>query len=133
MLYPSPVTLANSCTKSKTYFRALRWQGRRYCPRCHYKRKLYTLFDGRYQCPHCSFKFKEFTGTYLKDIRIPLNELSHLLYLFVLGVPSYRCRRYLSVALKTAQRTYTMFRHTIYDHTMPQFHNMVLTGEIEMG
>jgi transposase len=63
---------------------------------------------------------------------MPLNEPSHLLYLFVLAVPSYRCRRHLSVALKTAQRTYTMFRHTIYDHTMAWFQEMVLAGEIEM-
>ena len=34
--------------------------------------------------------------------------------------------------LKTAQRTYTTFRHTIYDHTMAQLHDMVLAGEIEM-
>jgi transposase len=132
MQYPSPVTLSNSCTKSEAYFRALRWQGRRHCPRCNYNRKLYALLDGRYKCPHCSFKFKEFTGTYLEDTRMPLNELSHLLYLFVLGVPSYRCRRYLSVALKTAQRTYTTFRHTIYDHLLVSFHEMVLAGEIEM-
>ena len=52
--------------------------------------------------------------------------------MFVLGVPSYRCRRYLSVALKTAQRTYTTFRQAIYDRTMAQVHDMMLAGEIEM-
>jgi len=52
--------------------------------------------------------------------------------LFVLGVPAYRCRGYLSVSLKTAQRIYTLFRYTIYDHSMIQFHAMILSEEIEM-
>ena len=33
--------LFNSVTKSEAYFRARRWQGRRYCPRCKYQRKIY--------------------------------------------------------------------------------------------
>ena len=39
---------------------------------------------------------------------------------------------YVSVALKTAQGAYTMFRHIIYVHTMAQPHGMILAGEIEM-
>jgi transposase len=132
MQYLSPVTLSNSCTKSKAFYRALRWQGKRYCPTCHYKRKLYKINDGRFQCPRCSFKFSEFTRTYLEHLQIPLNELSHVLYLFVLGVPSYRCRGYLSVSLKTAQRIYTLFRQAIYEHTMLTIYDMALSGEIEM-
>ena len=65
-----------------------------------------------------SFKFTEFTGTYLQSVRIAFSEVAHLLYLFVLGVPAYRCRNYLRVSLKTAQRLYTLFRHAIYDHCM---------------
>jgi transposase len=132
MQYPRPLTLSNSRTKSEVYFRALRWKGKRYCPSCGYKRKIYVLRDGRFKCPRCSLRFREFSGTYLEHLRIPFNELSHLLYLFVLGVPSYRCRGYLSVSLKTAQRIYTLFRHAIYDHSMDQLQAMILSGEIEM-
>lgn len=92
MQYRQPLELANSCKKSEAYFRAQRWGGKRYCPGCGYRRKLYSLSDGRFQCARCSFKFREFTGTYLENLRIGFDELSHLLYLFVLGVPSYRCR-----------------------------------------
>ena len=132
MQYPRPLALSNSCTKSEAYFRALRWKGKRYCPSCGYKRKIYILSDGRFNCPRCSLRFREFSGTYLDHLRIPFNELSHILYLFVLGVPSYRCRGYLSVSLKTAQRIYTMFRHAIYDHSLVQLQEMILSGEIEM-
>ena len=132
MQYPRPVTLLNSSTKSKAYFRALRWQGKRHCPRCKYTRKIYQLSDGRFQCPRCSFKFSEFTRTYLEHLQIPLNELSHVLYLFVLGVPSYRCRGYLPVSLKTAQRIYTLFRKAMYDSAMEELQKMILAGEVEM-
>jgi len=132
MQFPGPLFLANSCKKSEAYFRALRWQGKRYCPRCKYSRKIYHLKDGRFKCGRCSFKFQEFTGAYLETLPIPFNELSHLLYLFVLGVPAYRCRGYLSVSLKTAQKVYPLIRQAIYDHLMEQLEELLLAGEIEM-
>ena len=132
MQFPSPLSLANNCKKSETYFRALRWQGKRRCPRCHYTRRIYLLKDNRFKCPRCSFKFREFTDTYLEALRIPFNELSHLLYLFVLGVPSYRCHRYLLISLKTAQKVYITFRQAIYDYSMKQTKKLILNGEIEM-
>ena len=125
MQYPRPVTLINNCKKSEVFFRALRWHGKRRCPHCNHERKIYKLNDGRFKCSHCSLRFREFSGTYLEHIRIPFNELSHLLYLFVLGVPSYRCRGYLSVSLKTAQRTFTLFRLAIYEHSMSHFQKLV--------
>lgn len=132
MQYLKSLTLANSWTKSEAYFRAMHWGGRRHCPCCKFSRKLYSISDGRFQCPRCSFKFTEFTGTYLESIRIPFDELAHLLYLFVLGVPSYRSRGYLSVSLKTAQRVYILFRQAIYDDCMQQLKQIVMDGEIEM-
>jgi len=68
MQYPRPLTLSNSCTKREAYFRALRWKGKRQCPSCHYKRKIYTLHDGRFKCPRCSSRFREFSGTYLERL-----------------------------------------------------------------
>lgn len=130
--YPSPISLANDCTKSEAYFRAVRWQGKRYCPNCSFRRKLYRLQDGRIKCARCNFRFHEFTRTYLESLRIPFNELSHLLYLFVLGVPAYRCHRYLNVSLKTAQKVYLIFRQAIYDYLAEQLEQMILSGEIEM-
>jgi len=132
MQYPSPLKLITNSTKSEAYFRANRWQGKRHCPNCLYRRKIYKLQEGRFKCPRCSFKFGDFTGTCLQQLKIPFDELSHLLYLFVLGVPSYRCRMYLSVSLKTAQRIYTLFRKALYDHTMKELEEMRLAGEIEM-
>lgn len=132
MQHQQPLKLASSCTKSRAYFRALRWQGKRYCPACGFKRKLYSLTERRYQCPKCSFKFGDFTTTYLQGIRIPFDELAHLIYVFILGVPSYRARRYLNTSLKTAQRLFTVFRQAIYDSCMEQLSQGVLAGEIEV-
>jgi transposase len=132
MQEPQPLSLANDCTKSKAYFRAIRWQGKRYCPKCGYRRKIYRLSEGRFKCGRCSFKFNDFTGTYLAGLRTPLNEVSHLLYLFVLGVPAYRTRRYVRVSLKTTQKIYTLFREAIYDHCMLELDEMMLSGEIEL-
>lgn len=87
MPFLKPFLLFNSAQKSRAYFRALRWEGKRYCFKCQNKRKIYRLKDGRLECSRCHFRFGEFTGTYLESINIPFNELSHLLYLFVLGVP----------------------------------------------
>lgn len=132
MQYQQPVKLLSSRTKSETYFRALRWQGKRHCPACNFKRKLYSLPEGRFQYARCSFKFSDFSGTYLERLRIPFDELAHILYLFVLGVPSYRARRYINTALKTAQRLYLVFRHAIYDACIQQMTQSILDGEIEV-
>jgi transposase len=55
-----------------------------------------------------------------------------LLYLFVLGVPVYRSRRYLTVTMKTAQRVFTMFREAIYAIAMEELKTLAFTGTIEM-
>ena len=124
--------LANSCTKSRAYFRTLRWQGRRHCPACQYWRKLYRLDDGRFKCAQCHYRFSEWTGTYLERLRIPLHELAHLLYLFTLGVPSYRSQRYVGVSLKTAQKVYTTIRQSLYDQGLIQLTTDRLSGEVEL-
>ena len=127
-----PIVLANSSTKSRAYFRTLRWQGRRQCPACQYWRKLYRLDDGRFKCAQFHNRFSEWTGTYLERLRIPLHELAHLLYLFTLGVPSYRSQRYVGVSLKTAQKVYTTIRQSLYDQGLIQLTTDRLSGEVEL-
>jgi transposase len=128
----SPIVLANSGTKSRVYFRTLRWQGRRRCPSCQHWRKLYRLDDSRFKCAQCQYRFGEWTGTYLERLRIPFDELAHLLYLFTLGVPSYRSQRYVNVSLKTAQKVYTTIRQSIYDANLVQATVDPLSGEVEL-
>ena len=116
-----PIVLANSCTKSRAYFRTLRWQGRRHCPACQYWRKLYRLDDGRFKCAQCHYRFSEWTGTYLERLRIPLHELAHLLYLFTLlvspaltallaGFASF-LRRFMSEMCQVKRNTYRTHIH----------------------
>jgi transposase len=126
-----PIELAGSVTKSWLYFRHARWKGRRQCPRCGY-RLLYHLKDERFGCKHCRYKFGEFTGTYLGEFYFSLNTLTHLLYLYALGVPAYRIRFYVPVSLATIERTFRVFRQSIYDDSLQKLKELKLSGEIEI-
>ena len=122
-----PIKLANSVSKSKVYFRHARWDGKRKCPKCNY-RLVYSIQD-KYRCKRCWYKFGDFTGTYLAKIRIPLNTIAHLLYLFSLGVPAYRTRFNIGVNLSTVQHAFRVFRESIYDSSIADIR---LSGKIEL-
>ena len=122
-----PIKLANSVTKSRVYFRHERWQGKRICPRCQCRNINHVA--NRYACRKCRYKFDDFTGTYLAKIRVPLNAIVHLLYLFSLGVPAYRIRFYAGISLKTIEHTFRIFREAIYDSSMV---NLRLSGKLEL-
>ncbi len=131
MQMASPIELATSVTKSRTFFCQLRWRGRRTCPRCGH-RKLYSLNSGQIKCKACGYKFRDFTGTYVGKLRIPLDVVSHLLYLFVLGVPAYRMRWYVPVSLATIEKTLRTFRQAIYGAAMEELNVLRLSGELEL-
>lgn len=125
-----PIELANSATKSDRYFCHARWKGRRVCPRCRYRR-IYRI-DGRYACKRCRYKFSEFTGTYLGKLKIPIDVIAHLIYLFALGVPAYRTRFYIPVNLRTVERTFRIFRQVIYDSSFDELEELKLSGRLEI-
>ncbi len=126
-----PLTLGSSLPKSRAYFCHLRWRGRKHCIACS-SRYLTKLSSNRFQCKKCKKRFSTFTGTYLDRMHLPWNDLSHLLYLFVLGVPVYRSDLYTTITMKTAYRYYTLFRQAIYDHSMHELETFKLDGEIEL-
>jgi len=73
------------------------------------------------------------TGTYLGEINFSLNILVHLIYLFALGVPAYRIRFYLSISLATIERTFRIFRQSIYNESLQKLKELKkLYGEIEI-
>ena len=121
-----PKALVNSLTKSRAFFVKKRWHEMQICPRCNC-RSLNRL-DSRYQCKRCKFKFTDFTNTYLGRLRILLHTISHLAYLFILGVPAYRVRFYEDINLRTIEHTFMLFRQAIYD-TSPK---LVFDGEVEL-
>lgn len=125
-----PIILANSEPKSEAYFRQARWQDRRRCPRCGYK-YLYHINE-RYGCKRCRYKFGEFTGTYLGKLKMPADVVSHLLYLFALGVPAYRTRFYVPIHLRTVERTFRIFREAIYDSSLDELKQLKMSGRLEM-
>ena len=128
----SLIELAGSVTKSRVYFRHARWKGRRRCPRCGY-RLLYHLKDKRFGCKRCRYKFGELTGTYLGEFYFPLDILVHLLYLYALGVPAYRIRFYVPLSLATIERTFRVFRQSIYNESLQKLKELKkLSGEIEI-
>jgi len=128
----SPIVLAGSVTKSGLYFCHARWKGRRQCPRCGY-RILYHLKDKRFGCRRCRYKFGELTGTYLGEFYFSLDTLAHPMYLFVLGVPAYRIRFYVPLSLTTIERTFRVFRQSIYNRSLLKLKELKkLSGELEI-
>lgn len=127
----SPVELASSSKKSRVYFRHARWNGKRVCPKCGH-RLLYYLTGDRYGCKRCRYNFGEFTGTYLGKLRVPIDVVSHLLYLFVLGVPAYRIRWHVPVSLATTERVFRIFRQAIYASLLCELQEIKLSGQIEL-
>lgn len=54
---------------------AVRWRGRRYCPRCKstYVKKVNTnIFRELHRCLDCSYMFNSLSGTIFKGAKIPL-------------------------------------------------------------
>lgn len=131
MLNYRPLQLATSVTKSRGYFCHLRWGGRRTCPHCGHRR-LYRLGSDQLKCRACRYKFGEFTDTYLGQVRIPLDVIAHLLYLFVLGVPAYRVRWYVPISLATVERSFRLFRQAIYQRAVEEMEALRLCGELEL-
>lgn len=123
------ISLISSETKSRVYFRQLRWQGRRRCPYCQ-RKKIYRLSNGRFRCSNCRKKFSEFTGTYLAGVRLPFNQLLYLIHLFVLGTPAYRISKNLSLSPDTIERLFRKIREVIYGVSLSELRQ--LKGELEI-
>jgi len=126
-----PNTIINSYWRSYIFFKQFRWQKRRHCPRCK-KSILWRLKDNRFKCKECDYKFNDFTGTYLGKVNIPINEVSHILYLYTLGVPAYRMKEYMDVSLKTIQKVFTIIRQAIYNQTFVEIKEANISGEVEI-
>ncbi len=94
---------------------------------------LYHLKDKRFGCRRCRYKFGELTGTYLGEFYFSLDTLAHLMYLFVLGVPAYRIRFYVPLSLTTKERTFRVFRQSIYNRSLFKLKELKkLSGELEI-
>ncbi|MBC7334491.1 MAG: IS1595 family transposase, partial [Actinobacteria bacterium] len=126
-----PAVVISSYRRSYKFFVRLRWPKKRYCPRC-ISKVLWKLKEKRYKCKRCRYKFGDFTGTYLGKLKIPINEIAHILYLFTLGVPAYRIKEYAEVSLKTIQKVFTTIREAIYNQTIFELKEADISGEIEM-
>jgi transposase-like protein len=131
---PNPTGLAINSQKNRLYFQHARWHGKRKCPKCNY-RYINHLSDGnssRYSCKRCRYVFNNFTCTYLGRLRISFDIKSYLLYLFVLCVPAYRIRWYVSNSLTTIERTFRIFRQAICHSLAEEISHLKLSGQIEI-
>lgn len=127
-----PITIINSVRKSHIFFKHLRWYTGKHCPRCG-NDILWKMKDSRYKCRKCSYKFGDFIGIYLGKLNIPpINEVCHILYLFVLGVPANRIKEYAEISLKTIQRIFPTIRQAIYDQALFELKESDISGEVEM-
>lgn len=65
-------------------------------------------------------------------MKISADVVSHLLYLFALGVPAYRTRFYVQISLATVERAFRIFRETIYDLSLEELNQLKMSGKLEM-
>lgn len=86
----------------------------------------------RYVCKRYRYFFNDFTCTYLGRLKISFDVISHLLYLFLLGVPAYRIRWYVQISLTTIERVFRIFRQAIYDSLVNELQILKLSGKIEI-
>ncbi len=78
-------------------------------------------------------EFGEFTGTYIGEFNFSLELLVHLTYLFALGVPAYRIRFYVPLSLTTIEKTFRVFRQSIYNESLLKLKELKkLSGELEI-
>ena len=79
------------------------------------------------------YKFGELTGTYIGEFNFSLDKLAHLMYLFALGVPAYRIRFYVPLSLTTMEKTFRIFRQSIYNESLLKLKELKkLSGELEI-
>ena len=126
--------LTSSEKKSIAFFSNLRWNGKITCPRCG-NDLLNNQKSRRYWCKNCRYNFRVLTGTYLAKLKIKLHLVMYLLNKFVSGIPAYRIRphkKYGKCDISTMERTYRLFRQTIYDSSLEDIQNLKLSGEIEV-
>lgn len=120
--------LLASESRARSYYKSLRWQGRRKrCPDCG-KDGLLILADGRYKCRICHIRFTDFAGTHLSGIKLEFRQVAWLVYLFSLGLSARRSARELGVNYKTAYRFFNRIRRAIAANDCMA----VLSGEVEM-
>ena len=106
------------------YFSNLRWNGKKTCPRCGCY-ILYNISPNRYGCKKCTYKFNNFTGTYLSKLRIKPSLITHLLYFYVNEKSAYTISKRLKCLkchISTIERTFRVFRQTIYDNSLQHIH-----------
>lgn len=63
--------------------------------------------------------------------RIPFNVTAHLLYLFALGVPAYRIKRYINCNPTTIEKVFRTIREAIYNLAVLEFLHLRARGELE--
>ena len=123
--------ILSSDKNSIQYFSDLRWNKIRRCPRCK-QSMLYYLKLNRYHCKKCRYKFDDFTGTYFGKLKIKPSLRTHLLVLYVLEQPAKTCEQYGKCNKSTIERTFRLFRQSIYDKSLIDLQNLKLSGEIEI-
>lgn len=124
MTHTSPSKLIGNKSLSLEYFTNLRWQNGQICPSCFSNHKLYVLNDKRFKCSKCFYRFNHLSNTYLGRLYIPIEDTSHLLYLFTMDIPAFKTKQYLPVSLKTAHRAYRIFRKAIYDYSLKEINSL---------
>ena len=83
--------------------------------RCNHRYVSYFLDKKMYSCKPCEYVFSDYVSTYLITLKISLDIIFHLLFLFVLGVNVYGKKWYLSIRTTIMERGFRIVGQAIYN------------------
>lgn len=123
---------SNNLTVSQTrkVFRHAKFPKRTTCLRCN-SRQISAISDGRFLCRKCHKLFSVLTGTYLSNIRIPLDQLYEILYWFVYEFTANKTAKEIRVNQKLVHRFFSTIRKAIYDYEEKEIKKLFGTVEAD--
>ncbi len=88
-------------------------KGRLHCPRCRSFKIRKVPHEDRYHCPRCRRKFTLLSGTWLKNLKVPLTTLAILLQAWKKEYTIDQTQELTKLSVPTIRRYFCLFRKNI--------------------
>lgn len=92
----------------KKYIRRIIFGKNLFCPRCHSQKVI--RYDRRYRCRPCRTKFSLTSHTWLKDMKIPLQQFWLILWCWTNQVPIKQSMKLAHLSEEAVRRWFDLFR-----------------------
>lgn len=95
-----------------------------FCPKCH-SRNIYP-YEDRYRCRKCRRSFSLFSGTWIRNMKLPLQTFYSLLWCWTQKVPVLQTQNLCSLSEECVRHWFHVFRLQLPDL------NFTLNGQVQM-